>query len=92
MLQQDNPEDFIIATGVKHSVRDLCRIAFLSAGITNWEDYVISDNEFQRPNELHSLHADSDKAKRLLGWEPKYSFESMICEMVACDIERHSIT
>lgn len=92
MLQQDIPEDFIIATGVKHSVRDLCRIAFLSAGITNWEDYVISDNEFQRPNELHSLHADSDKAKRLLGWEPKYSFESMICEMVACDIERHSIT
>lgn len=92
MLQQDKPEDFIIATGVKHRVRDLCRIAFLAAGISNWEDYVISDNEFQRPNELHSLHADSDKAKRLLGWEPKYSFESMICEMVACDIERHSIT
>lgn len=92
MLQQDKPEDFIIATGVKHSVRDLCRIAFLTAGISNWEDYVVSDQEFQRPNELHSLHADSDKAKRLLGWEPKYSFESMICEMVECDIERHSVT
>jgi GDPmannose 4,6-dehydratase len=90
MLQQDKPEDFIIATGVKHSVRDLCRIAFSVSGISNWEDYVTSDQEFERPNELHSLHADSDKAKRMLDWQPKYSFEVMISEMVEADIKRHS--
>jgi len=90
MLQQDKPEDFIIATGIKHSVRDLCRIAFSVAGISNWEDYVTSDQEFERPNELHSLHADSDKAKRMLDWQPKYSFEVMISEMVEADIKRHS--
>jgi GDPmannose 4,6-dehydratase len=89
MLQQDKPEDFIIATGVKHSVRDLCRIAFAAAGVSNWEDYVVSDREYQRPNELHSLHADSNKAKTILGWTPKYSFETMICEMIEADIERH---
>lgn len=89
MLQQDKPEDFIIATGVKHSVRDLCRIAFAAAGILNWEKHVLTDNEFKRPNELHSLHADSNKAKNILGWEPKYSFETMICEMVEADIDRH---
>lgn len=89
MLQQDNPQDFIISTGIKHSVRDLCRIAFYCAGISNWEDYVISDEEFKRPNELHSLHADSNKAKNILNWEPQYSFESMIQEMVEIDIERH---
>jgi GDPmannose 4,6-dehydratase len=89
MLQQDKPEDFIIATGVKHSVRDLCRIAFAAAGILNWEKHVLTDSEFKRPNELHSLHADSNKAKNILGWEPKYSFETMICEMVEADIDRH---
>jgi GDPmannose 4,6-dehydratase len=89
MLQQDKPEDFIIATGVKHSVRDLCRIAFAAAGVSNWEDYVVSDSEYERPNELHSLHADSNKAKNVLGWTPRYSFETMICEMVEADIDRH---
>ena len=90
MLQQEKPEDFIIATGTKHSVRDLCRVAFNTAGINDWEEYVVSDKEFERPNELHSLHADSDKAKKTLGWEPKYSFEAMICEMVEADIDRHT--
>jgi GDPmannose 4,6-dehydratase len=89
MLQQDKPEDFIISSGVKHSVRDLCRISFAIAGISNWEDYVVSDKEYERPNELHSLHADSSKAKNILGWSPRYSFETMICEMVEADIERH---
>jgi GDPmannose 4,6-dehydratase len=89
MLQQDKPEDFIIATGVKHSVRDLCRIAFAAAGVSNWKDYIVSDREYERPNELHSLHADSDKAKNVLGWTPRYSFETMVCEMVEADIDRH---
>jgi GDPmannose 4,6-dehydratase len=91
MLQEDKPEDFIIATGIKHSVRDLCKIAFETVGISNWEQYVKSDEEFQRPNELHSLHADSNKAKNILNWEPEYTFEKMISEMVEDDISRHKI-
>jgi GDPmannose 4,6-dehydratase len=90
MLQQDKPEDFIIATGTKHSVRDLCSVAFNAAGILDWEGYVVSDKEFERPNELHSLHADSNKAKTILGWEPKYTFEQMIVEMVEADMNRYS--
>jgi len=89
MLQQEKPEDFIIATGIKHSVRDLCRIAFAAGGIVNWEDFVVTDKKHQRPNELHSLHANSDKAKTVLGWAPTYSFETMICEMLEADIKRH---
>jgi len=89
MMQQEKPQDFIIASGIKHTVRDLCRISFMAAGISNWEDYVIEDNQFKRPNELHSLHADSNKAKNVLGWEPKYSFETMLCEMLEADIQRH---
>jgi GDPmannose 4,6-dehydratase len=90
MLQQEKPEDFIIATGTKHSVRDLCRVAFNTAGINDWEEYVVSDKEFERPNELHSLHADSNKANKMLGWKPKYTFEQMIVEMVEADMNRYS--
>ena len=89
MLQHRTPEDFIISTGKKYSVRQLCRVAFAAAGISNWEDYVEVDSEFIRPNELHSLHADCNKAKQVLGWEPQCDFESMICEMVEADIARH---
>lgn len=89
MLQQDSPDDFIVSTGIKHSVRDLCRIAFAAAGISNWEDYVTVSDQYKRPNELHSLHADCDKAKTVLKWQPRYSFETMISEMVAEDIKRH---
>ena len=89
MMQQDTPEDFIIATGIKNSVRDLCNVAFNTVGISDWESYVVSDEEFERPNELHSLHADSDKAKKTLDWEPEYTFERMIIEMVEADMNRY---
>lgn len=89
MLQQDEPEDFIIATGEKHTIMDLCRVAFNAAGITDWEQYVVSDPEFVRPHDLVSLHASCDKAKRKLGWEPETSFEEMIQEMVEADLKRH---
>lgn len=89
MMQQEKPEDFIIATGIKHTVKDLCEIAFDAVGIKNWKDYVISDKEFERPNELHSLHADSNKAKNVLNWSPKYTFEEMIIEMVETDMNRY---
>lgn len=89
MLQQDEPEDFIIATGVKHTIRDLCRTAFEKAGIGNWQDYVVSDPEFVRPHDLVSLHASCDKAKNKLGWEPEYTFDALIKEMVDADLKRY---
>ena len=89
MLQQDEPEDFIIATGEKYTIRELCRVAFYSAGIQDWEKHVVSDPAFIRPHDLVSLHANCDKAKRVLGWVPTYNFETMIREMVREDICRH---
>lgn len=91
MLQQDKPEDYIIATGVKHTIRDLCRVAFNSAGITEWEHYVVSDPEFVRPHDLVSLHASCNKAKRQMGWEPETSFKEMIKEMVDADFVRYKL-
>jgi GDPmannose 4,6-dehydratase len=88
MLQQDKPDDFIIATGVKHSVRELCRLAFDVAGIRDWEDYVVEDPRFKRPAELDSLQANSNKAEQVLGWKPKVTFEELIEMMVKADIDR----
>lgn len=88
MLQQDKPNDFIIATGVKHSVRELCRLAFDVAGINDWEDYVVEDPAFKRPAELDTLQASSNKAERVLGWKPKVTFEQLIEMMVVEDIKR----
>ena len=90
MLQQDKPKDYIIATGVKRSIKDLCRVAFEAAGIDNWQKYVVSDPEFVRPNDLVSLQASSDLAKNELGWQPEWTFEDMITDMVRKDIWRHS--
>lgn len=90
MLQQEEAKDYIIATGVKKTIRDLCRVAFDAAAIDNWEKHVVSDPEFVRPNDLVSLHASSDKAKKELGWEPEWTFEAMIKDMVRKDIWRHS--
>ena len=89
MLQQDKPEDYIIATGIKKSIRDLCKAAFNAAGIENWQKYVTSDPEFVRPNDLVSLQASSNKAKKELNWTPKWTFENMITDMVRVDIDRH---
>lgn len=91
MLQQDEPEDFIIATGVKYTIMDLCRVAFNAAGITDWEHYVVSDPRYVRPHDLVSLHASCDKAERKLGWKPETSFEEMVGEMVAADLVRHDV-
>ena len=68
----------------------LITIAFNAAGIDNWEKHVVSDSAFIRPNDLVSLHASSDKAKKELGWEPEWTFEKMIEDMVRKDIWRHS--
>jgi GDPmannose 4,6-dehydratase len=89
MLQLDGPEDFVIGTGVMHSVRDLCRIAFEHVGL-DWEGHVMEDPAFLRPAEVEELCADASKAKRLLDWEPTVSFEDLVRMMVDADLERLS--
>jgi GDPmannose 4,6-dehydratase len=87
MLQRDEPGDYVIGTGVEHSVRDLVTIAFDHVGLDP-DEYVVIDPELARPAEVDSLIADSTKAKRELGWEPATSFEQLIRLMVDADLER----
>jgi GDPmannose 4,6-dehydratase len=86
MLQQDEPEDFVIATGKTHSVRDLVRIAFEHVGLDP-EAHVRTDPRFLRPAEVEHLIGDASKAREKLGWEPRTSFEDMIKLMVDADLE-----
>lgn len=82
ILSHDEPDDFVIATGQTRSVRDLCKIVFTKLNL-DYKDYVISDPKYQRPEELSMLKGDSTKARSILGWEPKCSFEEMIDEIIA---------
>ncbi len=90
MLQQDKPDDFVIATGRTHSVRDFVRIAFESAGLGSYEPYVVIDERFARPAEVDLLIGDPAKARRVLGWEPQVSFEELVEMMVRADLDRLS--
>jgi GDPmannose 4,6-dehydratase len=90
MLQQAAPDDFVIATGRAHSVRDFVRIAFESAGLGSYETYVVVDERFVRPAEVDSLIGDASKAKRVLRWEPEVSFEQLVEMMVRADLDRLS--
>jgi GDPmannose 4,6-dehydratase len=87
MLQQDEPEDFVIGTGVSHSVRDIVGFAFAAAGLEP-EDYVRIDPELARPAEIEEVVADASKAKSVLGWESTVSCEEVIEMMVKADLER----
>ena len=86
MLQQDKPEDFVIATGVSHSIRDFLDVAFDCVGINDWSNYVVQDERFMRPAEIDVLCGDSTKAREVLDWKPKTSFEDMVSRMVINDI------
>ncbi|RME78217.1 MAG: GDP-mannose 4,6-dehydratase [Chloroflexi bacterium] len=86
MLQQDEPDDYVIATGQTHSVRRLCEVAFSYLGL-NYEDYVVVDPKFYRPAEVDLLVGDSSKAREKLGWEPTVSFEELIAMMVDADLQ-----
>ncbi len=86
MLQQDKPEDYVIATGETHSVRELCEIAFGHLGL-DYKDYVVQDPRFYRPAEVDLLVGDASKAREKLGWEPKVSFEELVKLMVDADME-----
>ena len=78
MLQQSEPDDFVIGTGESHSVRDFVTAAFAHAGITDWEKYVGVDPRYYRPTEVENLIADARKAKEKLGWEPKTKFKELV--------------
>ena len=87
ILQHENPEDFVIATGETHSVRDFVREAFTTIGINEWEQYVKSDPKFMRPAEVNELVGDAGKAKKLLGWEPNTRFSELVKIMVEADVK-----
>ncbi|MBU4271859.1 MAG: GDP-mannose 4,6-dehydratase [Planctomycetes bacterium] len=87
MLQQDRPDDYVVATGIKHSVRDLVELAFGHAGL-DCRDHVESDQKLFRPAEVNTLCGDASKARRVLGWAPKVSFAELIRMMVDADLER----
>ena len=82
MLQHDEPDDFVIATGESHSVRELVEEAFRIAGIDDWESYIKIDPKHYRPSEVDHLQGDASKAKRVLGWEPKVKFKKLVKLMV----------
>jgi GDPmannose 4,6-dehydratase len=88
MLQQDEPGDYVVSTGIQHSINDLLNIGFNHVGIVDWKKYIESDPRFKRPAELDSLCGDSSKAKKILGWQPKTNFETLIKEMVDADLKR----
>ncbi len=90
MLQQPNPEDYVIATGRTHSVRDFVRIAFEVAALGNYEPYIKLDPRFVRPAEVDLLVGDSSKAKQHLQWEPTVTFEQLVEMMVRADLDRLS--
>ena len=81
ILQQDKPDDFVCSTGVSHSVKELCDYVFTKIGL-NYSDYVKIDDKFLRPEELKDLKGDCSKLKNLTGWEHKYTFETMLDEMI----------
>jgi GDPmannose 4,6-dehydratase len=87
MLQHDEPDDYVIATGRTHSVREFCRLAFAAADL-DYERYVVEDQRFMRPAEVDLLIGDPAKAKRILNWEPQTSFEQLVERMVRFDLAR----
>ncbi len=91
MLQQDEPEDYVISTDKTHSVKELVEIAFEHVGL-NWKDYVVVDPKFVRPAEVDLLLGDSTKARNKLKWQTKLGFEELVRMMVDYDVERYKIS
>ena len=86
MMQHNTPDDWVLATGETHTVKEFAEQAFKQIGV-NWKDYVLTSEKYKRPNEVHHLLGDSSKAKKLLGWQPKTSFNELVKKMVESDIE-----
>ena len=87
MLQQDKPDDYVVATSVAHSIREFLDIAFKQIGITDWDKYILQDERYMRPAEVAVLCGDSTKTRENLGWKPFVTFEEMVSKMVANDID-----
>jgi GDPmannose 4,6-dehydratase len=81
LLQLDKPGDYVCATGISHSVQDLCEYIFSKLKL-NWKEYIKTDEKFLRPEELYNLKGDSSKLREVTGWKPEYTFESMLDEMI----------
>ena len=87
MLQQDKPGDYVVSTGETHEVRELCRLAFGTAGL-DWEEHVVIDERFMRPAEVDLLVGDATKARKLLQWEPNVAFPALVAMMVEADVDQ----
>ena len=86
MLQQDEPDDYVVGSGTTHSVRELCEVAFGYLGL-DWAKHVVVDPKFYRPAEVDLLVSDPSKARRVLGWEPTVTFEQLVQMMVDADMD-----
>jgi GDPmannose 4,6-dehydratase len=86
MLQQDKPDDYVLATGETHSVQELCEVAFARVGL-NWQDYVKIDPKYYRPAEVDLLIGDPTKAAHVLGWKPDVTFKGLVEMMVDADMK-----
>ncbi len=89
ILQQDRPDDFVCATGISHSVEDLVKYVFGKLDL-DWRNYVVQDEKFLRPEELNDLKGDSSKLRKVTGWKPKYTFESMLDEMIGYWLDKYN--
>jgi GDPmannose 4,6-dehydratase len=89
MLQQDEPEDFVIATGETHSIAEFCELAFGEVGL-DYRDHVVEDEKFFRPAEVDLLIGDASLARQKLGWRPTYTFAQLVSEMVRSDVDKLS--
>jgi len=90
MLQQAEPGDYVVATGVTRTVRDFVAVAFARAGL-DWEKYVVVDEAYLRPADVHELRGDASKARQRLGWKPKTTFEDMVVEMLEHDLRLEGV-
>ena len=87
MLQQDEPDDYVIASGESHTIRECLDVAFRAAGYDDWTPYVYKDPRFERPAEVDLLFGDASKAREVLGWKPRMSFEALVTMMYESDLE-----
>lgn len=91
MLQASNPDDYVVSTGIFHTIEDLLTIAFNYVGITDWKKHIKHNPKWMRPNDVTRLIGDSSKIRNTLGWKPHYNFKDMIEEMVINDLGQHSV-
>jgi GDPmannose 4,6-dehydratase len=87
MLQQEHGDDYVIATGETHSIRDFLDLAFAHVGIDDWTPYVRQDPRYMRPAEVVVLIGDAAKARKVLDWKPKVTFEELVGRMVDADVD-----